>query len=82
MTNLEEDLAKVYIRKLQLDAMHQVIMEAWNDKSKSKTNLKLSKMLDSIYDELAELEKSQLKLEKQKHDYNVRWDKYKKNMIV
>ena len=78
MIELEKDLSRIYIRKLQLDERHRTIMEAWDEKSKSKTNRKLAQMYSDLHDELKELERVQLILEKEKHEYNVDWNKYSK----
>lgn len=50
---------ELLIREIQLKERHKTIMEAWDDKSKSKTNLKLKTMYNELWDELEPL---QLKL--------------------
>lgn len=52
-------IPELVIREIQLKERHKTIMEAWDDKSNSKTNLKLKTMYNQLWDELEPL---QLKL--------------------
>lgn len=50
-----EDRKKFYmltVRRIQLEERHKTIMEAWDEKSKSKTNLKLKTMYNDLWEEL------------------------------
>ena len=55
--------AELMIRNIQLEERHQTIFEAWDDKSKSKTNLKLKEMYNKLWDEF-EFIKERLKKQK------------------
>lgn len=45
-------IPELTIRNIQLEERHRVIMEAWEEKSVHKTNLKLKAMYNELWDEL------------------------------
>ena len=47
--------SQITVRKMQLNERHCTIMEAWDEKSKSKTNRTLARMYKDLWIELDEV---------------------------
>lgn len=57
--------ADLIIRRIQLEERHRTIMEAWDDKSMTKTNKKLRAMYNELWEELEPLQKLLNPIQKQ-----------------